>query len=263
MRRLALTSPEMRGHDVQVLQHVLNERLQHFRSRDRLKPDGVYGRHTAQVVAEISYLLGLHHSDGETAVLRLIEHPHLRNPGELAEARRRQKAREHGDKIAGGSAHGLSRVISIAQHYVGVHEQPAGSNWGHPHPADWEREFGFGSGVSWCGCFAGAMVRLAGGHVTSRVAFTPYIEADARSRTNGFDLWKPNHNEGVGPGWLVLYNWVGGSEPEHVGIVKAVHADYLETVEGNTGGSNPSDGGMVAIERRPYHFTLGYARPRL
>lgn len=267
MRRLALTSPEMRGEDVRKLQHILNERLHHYRSRHRVREDGIYGRDTAHVVAEIAYLEGLHHYDGSTAVLRLIEHPNLRLPQQVGEAHRREKARAAADKIAdagGGAPHGsLARIVQLAEHYVGVAEHPPGSNWGFPHPAEWEQEFGFGSGVSWCGCFAGAMVRLAGGHVGDRIAFTPYIEADARSGTNGFDRWKPNHSEGVGPGWLVLYNWVGGSEPEHVGIVKAVHGDYLETIEGNTGGSNPSDGGMVAIERRPYRFTLGYARPRL
>lgn len=263
MRRLALTSPEMRGRDVQVLQHVLNERLIHFRSRHRVKADGIYGRDTAQNLANVAYLLGLNHYDGETSVLRLVEHPHLRNPAEVRQAIRRQRAREAGDKLAGGTVQGLARIVNIAHHYVGVAEWPPGSNWGHPHPADWEREFGFDSGVSWCGCFAGAMIRLAGGHVGSRIAFCPNIEADARSRTNGFDRWVANHGDGVGPGWLVLYNWVGGSEPQHVGIVKAVHGDYIETIEGNTGGSNPSDGGMVAVERRPYRFTLGYARPRL
>lgn len=263
MRALHLTSPEMRGQDVRVLQRILNERLHHYKSRHRVREDGVYSRDTAHNVANIAYIMGLHHYSGDTPVLRLIEHPHLRNPAELHLSRERQKAREHGDKLAGGGAHGLSRIVSIASHYVGVSEHPPGSNWGHPHPADWEREFGFSSGVSWCGCFAGAMVRLAGGHVTSRIAFCPFIEADARSHTNGFDLWRPNHNEGVGPGWLVLYNWNGGAEPEHVGIVKAVHGSFIETIEGNTGGSNPSDGGMVAIERRPYHFTVGYARPRL
>lgn len=115
-----------------------------------------------------------------------------------------------------------------------------------------------------CGCFAGSMVIAAGGHVDQRVAFCPYIEADARSRTHGFDLWKPSWSRsGIEPGWLVLYNWVGGSEPEHVGIVKEIRGSHLVAVEGNTSGSNPSDGGEVAIMQRPYSFVVGYARPRL
>lgn len=262
MRTYALTSPEMRGEDVRHLQGVLNDRLRHYRSRRRLKLNGIYDRETVQAVRDIAYILGLHHYDGSPAVVHLILHPHLRNPAELMEARRREKLRAEGDAHAGG-AQGLARIVRVAERYVGVQERPAESNWGSPFPADWEREFGFTSGVSWCGCFAGAMVILAGGHVDSRVAFCPYIEADARTHTNGFDLWRPNHNEGVEPGWLVLYNWSGGGEPQHVGIVKEIHGDHLVAVEGNTGGTNPSDGGMVAIESRPYNFTVGYARPRL
>lgn len=263
MRRLALTSPEIRGEDVRTLQHILNERLEHYRSRHRIDVNGIYDRDTAHVVSEIAYLEGLHTYDGTVGVLRAIEHPHLRNPQELAVAKQRKKAREAADKAIGGTVVGLARIVALAEHYVGVQERPPGSNWGSPYPAKWEEEFGFDSGVSWCGCFAGGMIVLAGGHVTSRVAFCPYVEADARSKTNGFDLWVPNHTEGVEPGWTVLYNWVGGSEPQHIGIVKRVTPDFIETIEGNTSGSNPSDGGMVAIERRSYNFTVGYARPRI
>lgn len=256
MRALHLTSPEMRGEDVRTLQHILNERLAHYHSRTRLKLDGVYGRSTAQAVAGVAYAMGLEHTTGTEPVLRIIEHPSLREPAQLHREHERAKERaEH----KGGS---LEAILHNALKYVGIHEQPPGSNSGSPYPERWEHNFGMGA-VSWCGCFAGSMILLAGGHVTSRVAYCPSIEADARSRTNGFDLWKSNHNEGVEPGWLVLYNWSGGSEPEHVGVVKAVHPDFIETVEGNTGGSNPSDGGMVAIEQRPYHFTVGYARPHL
>lgn len=256
MRALHLTSPEMRGQDVRTLQHLLNDRLAHYHSRDRLVPDGVYGPATAHAVAGVAYAMGLEHFDGSVPVLRIIQHPHLRVAPQLL--RERQRAKERAAHKGGG---GLAALPGIAAHYVGVHEQPPGSNAGSPFPSTWEHNFGFGP-VSWCGCFAGSMVLLAGGHVTSRVAYCPFIEADARTKTGGFDLWKPNHSEGVGPGWLVLYNWHGGSLPEHVGIVKEVHGDHLVTVEGNTGGSNPSDGGMVAIENRPYNFTVGYARPR-
>jgi hypothetical protein len=265
VRELKLSSPEMRGEDVRHLQKVLNERLAHYQSRARVKINGIYDRETVHAVAGVARAMGLEHFEGSPAVVGLIEHPHLRNPEQLVREHQRAGARKKATELAHSvGAHGLlPAILAHAHAHLGVHESPDGSNWGKPFPADWEREFGFDSGVSWCGCFAGAMVNLAGGHVDSRVAFCPYIEADARARTNGFDLWKPNHNEGVKPGWLVLYNWNGGSEPEHVGIVKEIHGDHLVAIEGNTGGTNPSDGGMVAVEQRPYHFTVGYARPRL
>lgn len=256
MRALHLTSPEMRGQDVRWLQHILNDRLAHYHSRTRIAEDGVYGRATAHAVSGVAYAMGLEHFDGSVPVLEIIEHPSLRQPAQLY--REHQRAKERAEHKGGG----LAALPGIAAKYVGVHEVPPGSNAGNPFPEHWEHNFGMGA-VSWCGCFAGSMILLAGGHVTSRVAYCPYIEADARSQSGGFDLWRPNHGEGVGPGWLVLFNWEGGSLPEHVGIVKEVHSDHLVTVEGNTGGTNPSDGGMVAIQSRPYNFAVGYARPRL
>lgn len=262
MRTLDLTSPLMRGEDIRQFQVVLNERLSHYRSRTRLKPDGVYGRESAHAVAGVAYAMGLSHYDGRPSITRLIEHPHLRTPGDLVrEHERRIKAEHHGAQ--GHGATGLARIPVIAAKYIGVHENPPGSNWGSPNPAGWEKNFGFDSGVSWCACFACSMVNAAGGHVHGGVAFCPTIEAYARAGTNGFERWAPNHSEGVGPGWLVLYNWVGGSEPEHVGIVESLHATHLVAIEGNTGGSNPSDGGMVAREERPYSLTVGYAKPRI
>lgn len=262
MRTLALTSPEMRGTDVQGLQKVLNERLAHYKSRIKIKQNGIYDRETAHAVAIVAKAMGLHHYDGIPAVTRIIEHPHLRNPAEIVVEHQRAKAAKEAAEIAKGVG-GLAAIPAIAAHYIGVKEAPAGSNWGHPYPAKWEENFGFDSGVSWCACFACSIVNQAGGHVTGGVAFCPNIEAYARAGTNGFVKWRPNHTEGVGPGWLPLYNFSGGSEAEHVGVVESLHGDHLVAIEGNTSGTNPADGGMVARMERPYSYVLGYAQPRL
>jgi CHAP domain len=255
MRTFKLTSPEMRGADIQSLQRTLNERLEHYRSRMRIKVNGIYDRETAHAVAVVAYSSGLQHYDGIPAVTMRIEHQHLRNPEEIHLAHKRAEERIDGS--------GLDGILTHALTHVGVHEEPAESNWGEPYPAGWEKNFGFESGVSWCGCFAGSMILAAGGHVTDRVAFCPYIEADARAGASGFEKWVTDHQAGVQPGWLVLYNWYGGDEPEHVGIVKEVLPTHLVTVEGNTSGTNPSDGGMVAVMERPYNFVVGYALPRI
>lgn len=268
MRTLRLTSPEMRGEDIRDLQKVLNERLEHYKSHGRVSENGIYDRGTAHAVAIVAVFLGLRHYDGIPAVTRLIEHPHLRNPEEIHTEHERAKARLEADHVAtkkdgtGEAIQGLPRIPLIAEHFVGTHEDPPNSNWGVPYPAGWEKAFGFDSGVSWCGCFSGSMVNLAGGHVDSRVAFCPYIEADARSKTNGFDLWVPDHQD-AGIGWLALFNWSGGSEPEHVEIVKEITPSGLVCVGGNTSGTDPAWGGMVGIEQRPFSLVVGYARPRL
>jgi hypothetical protein len=260
MRTCHLTSPEMRGTDIRDLQKVLNERLEHYKSRTRIKTNGIYDRETAHAVAVVARAEGLSHYDGIPAVTRLIEHPHLRNPHELMLEHERKKLAEHHDTIAAG-AQGLARIPIIAAHYVGVHENPANSNWGEPDPAGWEKNFGFESGVPWCACFSCSMVNLAGGAIHGgNPAFCPNLEAYARSRTNGFDLWVADH-QSAGVGWLALFNWSGGSEPEHVEIVKEIHSDHLVCVGGNTG--SEKWGGEVAIEQRPYNFVVGYCRPRI
>lgn len=262
MRNLALTSPEMRGKDIQQLQKVLNERLAHFKSRIRIKQNGIYDRETAHTLGKIAYRMGLHHYTGTTSVVRLIEHPHLRNPAQLRLERERTKA-AHAHKDISEGSHGLARIPVIGAKYIGVSEHPPQSNWGDPYPAHWEEHFGFTSGVPWCACFACSMVIAAGGHVQGSVAFCPNIEGYARAGSHGFERWTSDHHKGVSAGWLVLYNWVGGSEPEHVGIVESLHGSHLTAIEGNTGGNNPSDGGMVARMERPYGFVVGYAKPRM
>ncbi len=259
MRAVKLTTPRMRGRDVRHLQGVLNGRLAHYRSRKRLRVDGVWGVESQNALQGVGYIMGLESPYGRPAALLRILHPHLRSPIELRRGPRRQLDRRR-HAVRGHS--GLDALPHIAERYVGVHEHPAGSNWGWPYPAQWLHEFGLGP-ASWCGAFAGAMILHAGGHVTDRVTFCPYIEDDARRGVNGFEAFRPNHGEGVGPGWLALFNWGGGSEPEHVEIVKSLHAGYLVCVGGNTSGTNRGWGGMVGVEARPYSLTVGYARPRL
>jgi hypothetical protein len=264
VRDLRLTSPLTRGHDVVVLQRAINARAVGRSYSPTVHIDGVYGPSTEHATDKVAYELGIDPIHGATVhVQHLIEHPHLRNPGERARAIKREHQLSEAAKRAGSPGHGLAAVVAHARSYIGIAEQPPGSNWGNPYPAKWEENFGFNYGVSWCGCFSGSMVLLAGGHVTSRVAYCPYIESDARSHTGGFDHWEDNHQNGVGPGWLVLYCWDGSGVPEHVGVVESIHSDYVQAIEGNTGGTNPSDGGMVARMQRPYNFTVGYARPRI
>jgi hypothetical protein len=262
MRTFHLTSPEMRGEDVRNLQNILNERLAHYKSRTRIKENGVYDRETAHAVAVIAKAMGLRHYDGVPAVTKVIEHPHLRSPSDVLAEHQRAKAAKEAAFIAKGAG-GLAAIPALAAHYLDVKENPPRSNWGKPFPAKWEENFGFDSGVSWCACFACSMVNQAGGHVSGGVAFCPNIEAFARAGINGFAEWKPNHGEGVGPGWLALYNFVGGSEAEHVGVVEKILPTHLVAIEGNTSGTNPADGGMVARMERPYSYVLGYARPRI
>jgi hypothetical protein len=251
-RTLRLVSPELRGLDVKHLQ----EGLVHLGYK--LKVDGVYDRETDHAVQQADYRLGLDsHKAASVGVQEYIEHPLLRTPKELARAHERKL------HPAPNGATGLAAIVAHAQSYIGVHEVPPSSNWGLPYPAKWEENFGAHSGEPWCGAFAGSMILLAGGHPADGVVYVPNIEAYARSKTGGFEEWQSDHRNGVGPGWLVVYQFPGFDVPDHVGIVEELHPDYLVTVEGNTSGDNPADGGMVDRMTRSYSPTVGYAKPRL
>ena len=248
-RDLHLTTPLTHGEDVKQLQRAVNL-WNKPRGLATVTVDGQYGPATEHAAHVAAYSLGLNDPRVDKFAIRFIFHPWLRSPLQLSRAKKRKV-----------TVSPLAVLPTIAAQYIGIAEKPAGSNTGYPFPSDWEKNFGM-NGVSWCGCFAGSMVLKAGGHVGSRVAYTPYIEADAKSASNGFAEWTSDRSK-AGPGWLVLYNWVGGSTPEHVGIVESFQPDHVVAIEGNTSGTNPSDGGMVARMNRPYHFVLGYARPKL
>jgi hypothetical protein len=65
------------------------------------------------------------------------------------------------------------------------------------------------------------------------------------------------------PGWLVFYNWSGGADAEHVGIVEMASTTSLRTVEFNTSvvvDGNQRNGGVVARKNRDdaRRFVIGY-----
>lgn len=65
------------------------------------------------------------------------------------------------------------------------------------------------------------------------------------------------------PGYLVFYNWEGGTHAEHIGLVEGADTSMLRTVEFNTtvsSGPNQGDGGAVSRKSRPLKFVLGYAK---
>lgn len=249
MRSLYLTSPELRGKDVRDLQYALGKR------GAGVTIDAQYGPATEHAVRTVAYRMGLGHVDALPAIQRIIEGKQPRTPLDLKRAKDRAKA-------AAKANTGLNGVWEHATQYIGVAEV-GDTNTGYPYPSGWEKNFGM-NGVSWCGCFAGSMVLLAGGHVNSRVAYTPYIEADARTGTNGFAQFTMEHARAA-KGWLVLYCWNGTNVPEHVGVVESFNPQGPVSVEGNTSsgdGGSQSNGGCVARRQRSYSNVVGYALPR-
>ncbi|MDE7261311.1 MAG: CHAP domain-containing protein [Oscillospiraceae bacterium] len=66
------------------------------------------------------------------------------------------------------------------------------------------------------------------------------------------------------PGDVVIYNFPGGADTDHCGIVEMELPDYgVQAVEGNTSQSgSQSNGGMVCRKSRPRKYIVGAVRPQ-
>ena len=61
-------------------------------------------------------------------------------------------------------------------------------------------------------------------------------------------------------GYLIEYNFAGGSFPKHVGIVETPKSTSIETVEFNTSTADNINGGAVARRKRSYNSVIGYVK---
>lgn len=167
-------------------------------------------------------------------------------------------------RIAAKRKAGGEKAAAWALKQLGVTESPAGSNKG-PYPVSHCQIFTIGyDGVPWCGCFvASAAVEEAGADIPAkaRLAYTPYICADAAANTNG--LRRISADE-VERGDLVVFNF-GSGIAKHVGLALGpISGGMTDAAEGNTssGTSGSQDnGGGVYRRSRPLSDVLCFARP--
>lgn len=163
-----------------------------------------------------------------------------------AAVKRRRERREGGPDKAVKWAHGQ----------VGVHESPAGSNWGHP-VQDWIQRAGYTYPVPWCGCFAHeAVVEQGGANVYTQLGYAGNIIADARANRNGLRLVSASEAKAGDVASL----WGA----EHVVVLRGkISGSTFPTVEGNTSAANGSqtNGGEVAEKVRSVNDVDVFARP--
>jgi hypothetical protein len=266
VRTLKMTSPAMRGTDVENFQRDLNAELKRWNVPFALDVDGVYGTTTRDTARSVCYGLGLKSpvmEHGATPAIRSkVRHRNL-TPTELVRFHAREDWRQRLAKRHGAPDKAILQALAFARSMVGVTENPAGSNTGAKID-QWEKACGVHA-APWCGCFANAVLVAGGFPDQEWLRFCPWIEARARSGEGG---WSWHTVPQVGD--LVLY---GSPVAEHVGVVaeaEPVQWGDRETVEGNTSngpGGSQSNGGIVAIRHRHTDGTLngfpirGYARP--
>jgi hypothetical protein len=244
MKTLVLTSPNMVGVDVNKAQTILKN-LGYYNG----KMDGIYGQQTAAATKAAKWDIGyakknVNSSFGSVLLDFLID---LKKPTLLM--RRRASIRHHKSTVG-------DKALAEASKYIGVSEEPAGSN--KVMFSEW-----YGMTGPWCAmfvtyCFVAAKSKsfVKG----SRYAYCPYILTDAKAARNGLRV-VPKNEARVGD--IVLFDWNKDGTADHVGIVVRPPAKKnarFTTIEGNTSGTNPSDGGMVATMSRVTSDVIAFVR---
>lgn len=142
-----------------------------------------------------------------------------------------------------------SDLLTLARSQLGTHEDPPSSN--RVKYTDW---FGMGP-VAWCDIFVSWCAFFSGnGAEVGRFAYTPSHEAWFRSKGQWFDQRQAQVGD------IVFFNFIGRTS--HVGMVEAVRADGLVTIEGNTNGGGSRDGGSVMRHFRAWSREIvGVGRP--
>jgi len=75
--------------------------------------------------------------------------------------------------------------------------------------------------------------------------------------------WLPNSSANrklVKPGYLVLFQFDSDTLPDHIGIVKSIDSDSVQTIEFNTGDYDNTNGGAVARKDRPFKVIQGFVK---
>ena len=233
MRTLVLTSPNMKGADVSAAQTLLKKQGYYT---DKI--DALYGPNTAAATKAAKWDIGYAEKNVDSEfndTLSLLLSGKTK-PTLLMKQRAKSRNKQ---RYVGADA------LDIASRFIGVSEQPPGSNI--CLFSNW-----YGMRGPWCAmfvtyCFSQAKSKsfVKG----SKYAYCPYMLADAKAMRNGLKIVKIAD---VQVGDIVLFDWKKDGVPDHVGIVNIVPGKRktFTSIEGNTSGSNPSDGGMVALMER-------------
>jgi hypothetical protein len=252
-RTLAVTSPPMKGEDVEHAQRMLNSTAPSSRFGN-FRPgavDGVFGSATAQATQRAKYWLGYAEKDITPTYGQMLE-DFLGGDKDLPSAyktRRAARLKKSQEKPLRVKAY----LRALAELKLGVKESPPNSNkvkytrwYGLTGP--WCAMF-----VTWCYVGAGSLNAFRKGQ---RFAYTPYMVQDARDRD-----WtlRPLSKDEVKQGDIVMFDWGGGGMgkspylTDHTGLFEKwtnKSKGMFTTIEGNTAVGNDSNGGSVMRRNR-------------
>ena len=242
MITLKLTSPNMKRPEVSAAQKLLKQKGYYTG-----KIDSIYGEASARATRSAKWDLGYAekniNSNFDTQFMLFLNG--TTKPTLLM--KQRSKARKK--KYIG------EKALDVAIRFKGVSEQPPGSN--KVMFSNW-----YGITGPWCAMFVSYCFVQAKSKAFvkgERYAYCPYVLEDAKYNRNNLRLI-PSYQAVAGD--IVLYDWNNDGVADHIGIVQVapMKAKTFVAIEGNTSGTNPSDGGMVAVMTRNVADTIGFVR---
>lgn len=243
-RTITLTTPLTRGAHVERAQRIL-ENKGYFVG----KIDGIFGEITARACTEAKFKLGYASKNIKPSYDSTLEAflSGYRKPTLAMRLRTRQRIKK---KSLGEQA------IAIGKQYVGVKENPPGSN--RVMFSEW-----YGIVGPWCCMFVSYCFVKAGSKAFARGkrwSYCPFLLDDARHQRNNVIIV---HEDQVVAGDIVLYSWKQNGVADHVGIILTPPNGGISLIalEGNTSGAgSQSDGGEVMVKQRSTHDVIGYVR---
>lgn len=250
-RTLTVTSPHMKGKDVEHAQKMLKSTAAgtKFGSFHPGEIDGDFGPTTAQACRSAKFWLGypeksIRGTYGQTLENFLSGDKKLPDDYQTRRNARIKKAGEVPLRV---------RAFNKAKGEIGTKERPPDSN--RVKYSVW-----YGITGSWCAMFVTWCYVMAGSTKTfrkgQRYAYVPYMVNDARGRN--WHLVRLS-KDSVMQGDIVTFDWDGGGmgassyASDHVGLFDAwinKSAGTFRTIEGNTAIGNNSNGGEVMRRER-------------
>lgn len=147
------------------------------------------------------------------------------------------------------------KIINIALVEVGYTEFPANSN--HTKYGEWANL----NGLAWCGLFVSWSYEKAGFQLP-KIGFSFHGFAGCQT---AYDYFKKNKWITLKPviGDIILFDWNKDGRYDHTGLfIKDVGNGFFESVEGNTSGTNQSNGGEVQRRLRKYSDAI-FIHPKI
>lgn len=241
MKTLQVTSPLMRGKDVERAQkHLRNNPFkQNFMQGAEI--DKVFGPETGRACIRAKYWLGYPTKKqiptyGPTVNAYLSGKEKL--PKEYQEARARRLKALKAKPLR-------EKALDRARKDIGMKERPPGSNrceisnnWGIQGP--------------WCAMAVSTWYLKSGSKafkMHADFAYVPYMLTAAARGLNGLAITNVSY---VRPGDVVCFDWSGDGIADHVGLFESwiEKGKTFRSIEGNTAVGNDSNGGQVMRRER-------------